>query len=115
MRKAAERAVLGKCPCCGKGRLFARYLKQVDHCDACGESYGGIRADDAAPWLTIIVVGHLLLPFAFMIDLDFLPLWTAALGMAAFFAVLSAFLLPRAKGVILAILWVTRAPGYHAA
>ena len=39
------------------------YLKQVENCAACGESFGQIRADDAAPWLTIILVGHVFLPW----------------------------------------------------
>jgi uncharacterized protein (DUF983 family) len=115
MRKAAGRALLGKCPCCGKGQLFARYLKQVENCSACGESYGSIRADDAAPWLTIIVVGHILLPLAFMIDLSAaMPVWGEMLLWSSFFAAISIALLPRAKGLMIAILWRTRAPGYYA-
>lgn len=109
LRKAAVRAALGKCPCCGKGRFFSRYLKQVDHCAACGEAFAGLRADDAAPWLTIIVVGHIFLPLAFLVDLSFLPVWAVAAGWSLFFAGLSLALLPRAKGVMLAILWLTRA------
>jgi len=114
MRQAAERAILGRCPCCGQGRLFRSYLKQVDACSACGERFGGIRADDAAPWATIILVGHIFLPLAFMVDLSFLPTWAAALGMAGTFAGLSLAILPRAKGLFIAILWRTRAPGYAA-
>lgn len=114
MKRAILRAGLGRCPNCGKGRLFRAYLKQVENCQACGESFGGIRADDAAPWLTIIVTGHIFLPLILMIDLDFLPLWVVSGGWALFFTGLSAALLPRAKGVILAILWHTRAPGYSA-
>lgn len=107
--KAVSRAVLGKCPGCGQGKLFRSYLKQVDHCPACGASFAGLRADDAAPWLTIIVVGHIFLPLAFMLDLSFLPVWVEAGGWSVFFAALSVALLPRSKGVMLAILWQTRA------
>ncbi len=39
LRKAAERGILGRCPCCGKGRLFQRFLKQVDNCADCGEAF----------------------------------------------------------------------------
>ena len=62
MKLAARRAVLGRCPCCGEGKLFRAYLKQVDNCSVCGETFGHIRADDAAPWLTIILVGHIFVP-----------------------------------------------------
>jgi uncharacterized protein (DUF983 family) len=114
MRKAAGRALRGRCPCCGEGRLFRSYLKQVEACAACNERFGAIRADDAAPWLTIILVGHIFLPLAFIIDLGFLPAWAAALGLAGFFAALSLAILPKAKALFIAILWHTRAPGYAA-
>jgi uncharacterized protein (DUF983 family) len=113
MRDAALRALRGYCPCCGQGKLFRAYLKQVDNCSVCGESFGAIRADDAAPWLTIIVVGHIFLPLAFLADLSFLPTWAAMLSMAGVFTALSLVLLPRAKALFIAILWVTRAPGYN--
>ncbi len=112
LRKAAERGVLGRCPCCGKGVLFARYLKQVDNCAACGEQFGGLRADDAAPWLTIIVVGHIFLPLVFMVDLtSIMPVWAELTLWSAVFTLLSLVMLPRAKGVMLAVLWQTRATG----
>jgi len=115
MRDAALRALKGRCPCCGEGKLFRSYLKPVENCSVCGESFGGIRADDAAPWLTIIVIGHVFLPLAFMWDFSFLPLWVEMTGMVTVFVALALLLLPRAKALFIAILWITRAPGYNAA
>ena len=113
LKTAVLRALMGRCPNCGKGKLMRSYLKQVENCAVCGESFGQIRADDAAPWLTIILVGHLFLPFAFMVDVDWMPVW-AAMGMwAACFAILALAILPRAKMLFIAILWHTRAPGYQ--
>ena len=115
MRTAVERAVLGRCPCCGKGSLFARYLKQVDHCSVCGEPFGQIRADDAAPWLTILIVGHLFLPLMFIVGTDILkPMWLAMALWVSIFIALSLLILPRAKGLFIAVLWMTRAPGSSA-
>ena len=112
LKTAARRALLGRCPACGQGKLMRSYLKQVDHCAACGESLGQIRADDAAPWATIILVGHVFLPFAFMLNLDWMPTWVAMLSLAALFAGIALAILPRAKALFIAILWQTRAPGY---
>lgn len=106
------RALADRCPRCGRGRLFASYIRQVDHCDACGESWGHIRADDAPPWLTILLVGHIILPLALWVesfviwpDWVSMTLWpTAALALAA-------LILPRAKAVMLTLIWFTRAPG----
>jgi len=113
LKTAARRAVLGRCPCCGEGKLMRGYLKQVENCSVCGESFGQIRADDAAPWLTIILVGHLFLPLAFLVNLGWMPTWAAMLSLATLFAAISLAILPRAKMLFIAILWQTRAPGYQ--
>jgi uncharacterized protein (DUF983 family) len=112
LKTAALRALRGRCPCCGEGKLMRSYLKQVEQCSVCGEQFGQIRADDAAPWLTIIVVGHIFLPLAFMLNWDWMPTWAAMASMSALFAVIALAILPRAKMLFLAILWQTRAPGY---
>jgi uncharacterized protein (DUF983 family) len=71
---AARRGLIGLCPSCGKTKLFASYLKQVEACPNCGAHFGRIRADDAAPWGTIIVVGHIFMPLMFFVSLDaFMP------------------------------------------
>jgi uncharacterized protein (DUF983 family) len=112
LKIAARRALIGRCPCCGQGKLMRSYLKQVENCAECGESFGHIRADDAAPWLTIILVGHIFLPFAFLVNLDWMPTWAAMLTLAACFAGIALMILPRAKALFIAILWQTHAPGY---
>lgn len=110
LRRACGRGVLGRCPACGTGKLFARFLKQVDHCLDCGEKFAGLRADDAAPWLTIIVLGHFFLPLAFLLDLEALmPRWMALTAWSVVFTSLAVVLLPYAKGVMLGVLWQTKA------
>jgi uncharacterized protein (DUF983 family) len=112
LKTAALRGLMGRCPCCGKGKLMRSYLKQVENCSVCGESLGKIRADDAAPWATIILVGHVFLPFAFMVDIDWMPVWAVAVMWSVLFTGLSLAILPRAKSLFVGILWQTRAPGY---
>lgn len=112
LRLAMKRGFLGRCPGCGKTPLFRAYLKQVPACPACGAAFARIRADDAAPWATIIVVGHVFLPLIFFVDLSaFMPFWIGVTAWAALFSGLSLALLPRAKGLFIGLLWVTRAPG----
>jgi uncharacterized protein (DUF983 family) len=111
---AMRRGALGHCPSCGKTPLFKSYLKQVDACPCCHAQFGRIRADDAAPWLTIIVVGHLFLPLIFFVNLEtIMPFWLGVAAWSVFFSGLSLALLPRAKGMFIALLWVTRAPGVN--
>jgi uncharacterized protein (DUF983 family) len=109
---AMRRGFLGKCPNCGRASLFQSYLKQVQSCPACGAEFGSIRADDAAPWLTLIVIGHLFLPLIFFVDLEiFLPFWLGVTTWAVFFSGVALAFLPRAQGLFIGVLWVTRAPG----
>jgi uncharacterized protein (DUF983 family) len=109
---ALFRGVLGRCPRCGKGPLLHRYLKMVDRCAACGEPYGHYRTDDAAPWLTILVVGHLTVPVILILEENFRP--PLALAFAIYIPLIVALtlvLLPRCKGVMAAALWALKAEG----
>ena len=55
--RAMLRGFVGRCPHCGKGRLFGRYLKPVATCSVCGEDFTHQRADDAPPYFTMVIVG----------------------------------------------------------
>jgi len=110
MKLAARRGILGRCPCCGEGKLFRAYLKQVDNCSVCGEAFGHIRADDAAPWLTIILVGHIFVPLMLVfVAFSTMPSWESAMLWSVIFVGLSLAILPRAKGLFIAILKLTGA------
>lgn len=109
---AAWRGAKERCPACGEGRLFRSYLKPVASCASCGEPLGHVRSDDAAPWLTILIVGHIVVPLLLLVEqVTDWPLWVPmtlwpAVAMALMFAVL-----PRAKGLLMGIIWAARAPG----
>ena len=79
----------------------------------CGKrNLGNPPADGDDPWGTIIVVGHIFMPLMFMISLEaFMPFWAGVAVWAALFTALSLVLLPRSKGLFIALLWATRAPG----
>lgn len=107
---AIRRGAAGFCPCCGKGRLFRSYLKQVDQCAVCGTEYGDIRADDGPTWLTVLIVGHVVVALA----LAAASSWSTGFGIAFFSTlavVMSLALLPVAKGIFIAIIWSERAAG----
>lgn len=95
-----------RCPECGRGKLYARYLKQVESCAACGAPIGRIRAEDGPPWLTVLMLGPFLAGLTFISSRqESWPLWITlpALGAFAILAVL--MLLPRIKGAIIGLLW----------
>lgn len=103
-----RRGAMCRCPNCGEGRLYAGFLKPTAHCESCGQDNTIYPSDDLPPYLTVFVVGHLVvglylwLSFAFALpDWVQLSIWlpaTALLGLA---------LLPVMKGVSIGICWAT--------
>src|SRR6476660_3598271 len=86
-RSTGERSVLTSllrgarltCPACGKGAMFRRYLKVADNCPACGEALHHHRADDAPPYFTIVIVGHIVVGLVLAVEMAYRPpLWLHA-------------------------------------
>jgi uncharacterized protein (DUF983 family) len=65
---AIGRGLRGRCPACGKGRIFTGFLKVAATCEVCKAPLGLARADDAPPYFTILVVGHIVIPLLFVVD-----------------------------------------------
>jgi len=58
------RGLRGKCPHCGKARLFYRYLKVEPVCQTCGHDLDRYPADDGPAYFTVLIVGHVVIvPF----------------------------------------------------
>lgn len=112
-KPAMWRGFRRKCPNCGDGPLFDGYLTVQDKCPECGEELLHHRADDGPAYLTILVVGHLL---AVAIHFTWSAFRPEPLVMATIFTVLcvtlSLYLLPRLKGVVVAIQWSRRMHGF---
>jgi len=101
-----KRGISGRCPNCGKGRLFVSYLTQVEKCSYCKESFGHIRADDGPAWLTILIVAHLLAPLLFFVlSKENWPDWKVMTVTITYILVLMAIILPRAKGFFIGMIW----------
>ena len=106
-----KRGLMGRCPNCGKAKLFRSYLKQVDHCPSCGENWGEVRADDGPAWASILVSGHLMAPlFYFIIFKSNLPEWGATTLLVALGVGICLTILPAMKGFFIALIWTTKAP-----
>ena len=59
LRRALKSGARGRCPKCGRGRLFASFVKTHDQCGCCGETFHHHRADDLPAYLVILIVGHI--------------------------------------------------------
>lgn len=110
---AISRGWRRKCPNCGSGPMLKTYLKVNDTCPNCQQELHHHRADDGPAYLTILVVGHLLAPLLHIIFVAYRP---DPLVMFSIFSVgcvaLSLYLLPRLKGIVVAIQWSRRMHGF---
>lgn len=73
MKTAIGRGLLGRCPACGKSHLFNGFLRVVAECRNCHAPLGLARADDAPPYFTILITGHIVVPLMFFVDRTYDP------------------------------------------
>jgi uncharacterized protein (DUF983 family) len=101
------------CPACGNGRLFGKYLKVVDRCAACGEEMHHHRADDAPPYFTIFIVGHITVGGILALETAYAPeTWVHYVIWLPLLIVMSLWFLPRVKGALVGLQWALRMHGF---
>ena len=111
--RSLARGFIGRCAHCGKGHLFGKFLKPVAQCEICGEDFTHQRADDAPPYFTMVLVGHILVPVLLAVQLttqltvaQHLMIWLPLT------AILTVGLLQPVKGAIIAVQWALRMHGF---
>jgi uncharacterized protein (DUF983 family) len=111
--QSVRRGALGRCPGCGKGKLFRNFLKVTDRCALCGEELHHHRADDAPPYFTILMVGHLVVPWVWVMEVyGRPPLWVHLTVWLPLVVGLSLTLLPVFKGAIVGMQWALQMHGF---
>jgi uncharacterized protein (DUF983 family) len=113
VRLSLWRGVRGRCPRCGRGRLFCAFLKVGDHCSVCCLDFTGHCADDLPAYLVIIIVGHVLVPIILWVEVDYAP--PLAFQLAVYLPITalgSIALLRPVKGAVVALQWSLRMHGF---
>ena len=102
-----------RCPQCGQGRIFGAYLKVAPQCSECGTEFHHHRADDAPPYFTMMVVGHVVIGLLLVVERRFSPeLWLQLVLWLPLTVVMSLLLLPRIKGMLICYQWALRMHGF---
>jgi uncharacterized protein (DUF983 family) len=113
---AMKRGWRGRCPRCGEGKLFRAFLKVANNCSVCGLDYTHHRADDLPAYLVIIIVGHIVVPLALLIETNYAP--AVALQLAIYLPltlIASLVLLQPVKGTVVGVQWALRMHGFDEA
>jgi uncharacterized protein (DUF983 family) len=108
-----KRGFRGRCPRCGEGKLFRAFLKVDNNCSVCGLDFTPHRADDLPAYLVIIIVGHIVVPIALLIETNYAP--PVALQLAIYLPitlVASLLLLQPVKGTVVGMQWALRMHGF---
>ena len=102
-----------RCPACGQGHLLSGYLTVAKNCGHCHEDFSAQRADDAPPYFTILIVGHIVIPAMWVVEKLWSPdMWWEMAAWPVVIVILSLWLLPRVKGAIVGLQWATRMHGF---
>ena len=99
---ALRRGFARRCPECGEGRIFDGLLKVRETCGSCGLELHHHRADDAPPYFTILIVGHIIVPAMLLLEqMRHPPEWVHLALWIPLTLALVLLLLPRIKGAVI--------------
>lgn len=98
--------MLGRCPACGKGPLYAGFLRIAERCSVCGADFSGADTGDGPAVFVILLVGAVVTVLALVLEMAFgvSPLMVIAAAVITT-ALLCATLLPMAKGLLFGLQW----------
>ena len=100
----------GRCPRCGEGHLYSSFLKVGDNCSHCGLSYSFENAGDGAVPFLILLIGAVSVGIGTWVMLAFdTPVWVPILVTAPICVLLTLVLLPKAKGLLIALQYLNDA------
>jgi len=105
-------ALLGRCPRCGKGRLFDGLLAIRAECEVCGLDFRGDDSGDGASVFGIFIVGTVVVALAFWVEFHFSPpLWVHAVLWPLVTVPLTIAVIRPAKAALLALQYRHRSSG----
>ena len=106
-----QSGLLCRCPRCGRGRLYAAYLKIAPACGVCGLDYGFADAGDGPAVFVILIAGAFIVAAAMFVEINYRPpYWLHAVLWLPLTLTLCLGLLPPFKATLFAFQYRNR-PG----
>jgi uncharacterized protein (DUF983 family) len=94
----------GRCPACGRGKLFSGYLALAPRCDVCGLDYSFAEAGDGPAVFVILITGFIVVGAALFVEMAYSPpYWLHALIWGPLAILLPLLLLRSFKGALIAL------------
>jgi uncharacterized protein (DUF983 family) len=101
---------LGRCPHCGKGKLFVGFLKVAPRCEVCGLDFSFADSADGPAFFVMAISGGLVVFAALAVEVAFQPpYWVHAVLWIPLILLTSILPLRPVKGVLIAVQYHHRA------
>lgn len=96
--------LLGRCPRCGRGRLFNGYLTLAERCEVCGLDMDFADSGDGPAVFLILIVGFIVVAAALITEVAYQPpYWVHAVLWGPLAIGLPLLLLRPTKGLMIAL------------
>jgi uncharacterized protein (DUF983 family) len=97
-----KRGFKKKCPSCGESPLFSKFLKILPKCKKCGKNLSAYKSDDGPAYITILIVGHVIIPIILLIEKNLSPPIILQMTLWPIITIiLCLWLLPKIKGAFI--------------
>jgi uncharacterized protein (DUF983 family) len=94
----------GRCPRCGKGKLFDGFLALRERCEACGLDYSFADAGDGPAVFVMFIAGFIVVGMALLVEVKYAPpLWVHALLWGPLILLVTLAPLRLIKGLLIAL------------
>lgn len=110
---AMRRGAFNRCMACGEGKVFDGFLTTRHACSKCGEEFHHHRADDAPPYFTITIVGHIIIPALLVVEVMWRPaIWIHMSIWLPLTVFLALALMRPVKGALVGLQWALYMHGF---
>ena len=100
----------GRCPRCGKGKLFRGFLQLRSRCDVCGLDYAFADPGDGPAVFAILIGGFIVVAAALIVEFVYQPpFWLHAVLWAPLILIVTLGPLRLLKGLLIALQYHHRA------
>lgn len=107
--QAILRGAIFRCPRCGCGNVYQKYLTIQNKCDICDLQFSDYPCEDGPPYFTICLVGFFIVPLILWVDTIWeLPIWFTTFVVLPLLIALMLILMPIVKGAYLGVLYYTK-------
>jgi uncharacterized protein (DUF983 family) len=94
----------GRCPACGQGRLFEKFITVRPRCEACGQDFSFADAGDGPAIFIMLFAGFILVGAALMVEMLYQPpYWVHAVLWAPLILLVTLGPLRAVKGLLIAL------------